>query len=164
MGKKRKQKAKAKTKAKSKPTLDQMFSTLVRQGETMGAARKRRESRTARNLLTMKKVWDAKHEKIIEGLLKKDHIRAIVVTERCGACKEENQHVRDLELWSKASTVNGDVWRLTGTITGTVVYDLYKHLPIKVINISKFPARCARCLIDDAEERKCEREDLSLAG
>lgn len=138
------------------------FEELVKESKTLAESRTAREQRTAHNILTMKRRWDKKNEKILAGTLVRNHVKAYVVTFICSKCKSSYDHVVKMEVWSLGKLDGEDRWRATSEIRGSGMYDFHNDLPIKIRHEGRVAARCARCLEEEAEGRLRARQAIRM--
>jgi hypothetical protein len=131
------------------------FNALFEEAKvSYGESRKRRTARTRSNILLLKEDYHRQHEAIAIGAMRRHVLIAVVTTERCAGCHESTDHVDDMKVWSHATNPKSDKREITARVTTAGMYDFHQDLPITINRRTKYIARCASCLIKDADDRQ----------
>ncbi len=129
----------------------------MKEVETLATSRKKRTARTKHNILHVKRTIENKYENTLKGTFIRHHIRAFIVTDVCGECKNRNKRIRLMQVISK-SHLNGET-RVTSEINAYGMLQFHYDIPMTLTDeIKHIP-----CCFDCAKARASEGETVETS-
>lgn len=134
---------------KPKPkSFEALFQTLVAEtlpkGDTWGEARKRREAKKKHSLLNTKRKLERKHDKLVDGSMKKVKFEVIILRVECQRCKKETRQTKEITLISRSP--HTEMTEKREPVYSSALFDMYKYLPIHVKEGYVTTPICVECV------------------
>lgn len=137
-----------------KTSLDDLFQTMVKEGEQVRTKKKLTSNRKGVGRLTASRLLRQNIEentyKLLQGKLTRTYIKAEIEEQHCHICKGIKTIIKRMMVFSEA----GEHTEMTALVTSRGMYEFHYDLPIKSVVYKKFIPVCAECLIDDQVHRR----------